>query len=550
MTDPAPQPAPPLSAFDSNRPFIFALAGLVVVLGLARTAGEGGLAAILALAVLVGVPLVGGQLTGTAQRLFFLIAALGGWLVFRPQEMAALALPGLVLHRVAYFAVPPLVLGLALADHDRERLKLGWAHLYAPAVIMALGSIVHLFLRWGAPTAESEIRYAAAFYAAPYAVLIVVGLLMRLRAPDEAARPAGLDRAEELEEQGRFGLAAQVYERQGQVEKGARAAERAGDWVRAGRLYRRAGDDFNAGEMYSRAQMWTEALDSYESARAVPAAARLCAQLGQVDRAVTILEGAGLWAAVVQTLEQAGRPPTPEQYRKAGKLDRAARAYEQAGDFARAAEIYEHDVEDVESAIAMHLRSGSFVQAGRLLEAAGRKQEALEAFAASPAGALDAARLFLAAGRTQEAADVLARLPPASLEKLEDETTLTLVARVMVQTGRVDEAARILQGLKRKGTAGGTVRLLLGQAFLAKHLHELAEEELRAATSMPMDGPDELQAAYLLGCVLEETKKYDEAAQVFHDVLQKDLQYADAQERYRRVKPLAKGPKELAVRDE
>ncbi len=550
MSDPAPGPAPPpISAFDRNRPLLFALAGLAVVLGLARSAGDGGLYAILALGMLVGVPVVGAQLTGAAPRVFFLIAALGGWLVFRPHEAGALALPGLVLHRVAYFAVPPLMLSLALADHDRQRLKLGWAHLYAPALVMALGTLVHLAVRWGAPTAEAEIRRAAAFYAACYAVLIVVGLLLRLRASDEGPLPAGLDRAAELEEQGRFGMAAQVYERQGQVEKGAQAAERAGDWARAGRLYHRAGDDFNAGEMYYRAQMWEEALDCYERANAVPAAARLCAQLGQVDRAIAIFEKAGYSAAVVQTLEEAGRRPTPEQYRKAGMLDRAARALEESGDWARAAEMYEHDLEDRERAAALHVKAGSFVQAGRLLEAMGRKQEALEAYAATPAGALDAARLFVSAGRAKEAADVLARLPAAELEKMDDEATLTLVARVMLQSARVDEAARILQGLKRRGATGGAVRLLLGRAFLDKGLHDLAEEELRAASSLPMEPADEIQAAYLLGCVLEEMHKYDEAAQVFHEVLQKDLQYEDVQERYRRVKPLS-GPKEYARHEE
>ena len=61
---------------------------------------------------------------------------------------------------------------------------------------------------------------------------------------------------------------------------------------------------------------------------------------------------------------------------------------------------------------------------------------------------------------------------------------LTVVARVMLEGGRHDEAARILQGLKRRGNAGGPVRLLLGRAFLGKGLQSLAEQELRAATSL------------------------------------------------------------------
>jgi tetratricopeptide (TPR) repeat protein len=540
-------PPPPPSGFDAQRPLLIALAGLVVVLGIVRSAAPG-LSALLALALLIGVPLIGAQLSGSAPRVFFLVAALGVWLVFRPTaEGGLLAVPGIVLHRAAYFAVPPLVLSLALADRDRERLRLGWAHLYAPAVVMALGAIVHLFVRWQVPNAEGEIRKAAFFYACIYAALILLGLLLRLRAPDEGPRPVTVDRASELEEQGRHGLAAQVYERSGQFQQGAAAAERAGDWARAARLYKRAGEDFNAAEMYYRAQMLKEALDCYERAGAIPAAARLCAQLGDVDRAVAIFERAGYATGVVQTLEEAGRTPTPEQYRKAGMLDRAAQALEAAGEWTRAAEIYEHELENLEKAAGLYLQAGTFTQAGRLLEAMGRRQEALEAYAATPAGALDAARLLLAAGRTQQAADVLARLPPANLDKLEDETTLTLVARVMMQTSRVDEAARILQGLKRKGATSGAVRLLLGRAFREKGLLDLAEEELRVAASLPLDPTDEIEAAYLLGCVLEDTAKYEEAAQVLHAVLQKDLEYADVQERYRRVKARAReyaGPRE------
>jgi tetratricopeptide (TPR) repeat protein len=538
MSSPDPQAAPP-AALDTQRPLLFALAGLALVLALARSAGPGPLSAFLAIALLAGVPLLGAQLGGAAARVFFLASALGVWLAFRPQEAGLLTVPGMVLHRIAYFAVPPLVLGLALADHDRDRLRLGWAHLYAPAVVMGLGAIVHLFVRWEDPASEGEIRRAAMIYAGCYAVLIIVGLLLRMRTPDDGPRPVALDRASELEEQGRFALAAQVYERNGQIVQAAQAAEKAGDWARAARLYKRSGDEFNAGEMYYRARMPQEALACYESSGAVDAAARLCAQLGQLDRAVSMFERAGQAGGVVRTLEQAGRRPTPEQYRKAGMLDKAAEVYEEAGDWTRAADIYEHELEDPERAAKLHLQAGSFTQAGRLLESMGRKQEALEAYAVAPGGALDAARLLLAAGRRQQAADMLARLPPSSIDKLEDETTLTLVSRVMLETGRVDDAARILQGVKRKGAASGAVRLLLGRAFREKGLHELAEEELRAATSLPLEPADELEAVYLLGCVLEDARKYDEAAQVFHAILQKDLEYADVQERYKRVKPLA-----------
>ena len=55
------------------------------------------------------------------------------------------------------------------------------------------------------------------------------------------------------------------------------------------------------------------------------------------------------------------------------------------------------------------------------------------------------------------------------------------------------------------------MRLLLGRAFLADGLLELAEEELRAAADMPLEPADEIRAGYLLGCVLETRGQIDAA---------------------------------------
>jgi thioredoxin-like negative regulator of GroEL len=204
--------------------------------------------------------------------------------------------------------------------------------------------------------------------------------------------------------------------------------------------------------------------------------------------------------------------------------------------------VSEHDLQDLPRAVSLYLKGGSFLQAGRILESLGRLQEALEAYAAVPGGALDAARLYLGRGATREAADLLARLPPSELNKLEDEATLLLVARVMLETHRADEALRIAQGLKRKGSVSGPLHLLLGRAFLEKGLVDLAEEELRAANTMPLEPPDDMRAAYLLGCVLEQTRQTDEAVRIFHGILQKDFAYADVQERYRRLRAAASAP--------
>jgi tetratricopeptide (TPR) repeat protein len=510
-------------------------AGLIAA---AHSAGPGPTQAVLALLLLVGVPAAALTLEGRSGRVLVLFAAVGVWTLLRPEAFDLLAVPVALLNRLGYVVVPPLILDLVLGERGARRLKLEPIHVYGLAAVLGLGLLVHWALHWspGTPAAGSGIDWATGIYSGCYLVLLVVALLVRVGSGPEKPKPAPMQGAIELEESGRFGLASRVYEREGQVEKGARAAERAGEWPRAALLYRRAGDHFRAAEMYYRATMLDDALDSYERAGDLAAAAGVCTRLGRVERAMELYERAGDRAAAVRVLEGAGGKPTAEQLRRAGLFERAVQSYEAAGDWLRAAEVSEHDLRDLPRAAELYLKASSFLQAGRILESLGRVQEALQVFAAVPAGALDAARLYLGRGATREAAELLARLPASELNRLEDEVTLLLVARVMLETNRVDDALRIAQGLKRKGTVSGPLCLLLGRAFLEKGLLDLAEEELRTATTLPLETPDDMQAAYLLGCVLERTRQAEEAVRVFHGILQKDIGYADAQERYRRLK--------------
>jgi tetratricopeptide (TPR) repeat protein len=516
----------------------FALGALAVALAAAQMSPGEPAKSIIAVVLMIGVPVMALRLYAAGPA-FCLAAALGAWVVFRPSFEAA-SLPVQLVWRLAYIAVPALVLGFALSGRDRERLRLGPIHLYGPAVAMALAAVVHVFARERTTAHEAEISQPLAIYALCYSALIAVAMVLRLQhAPPAAAarkETAKLARGEELEEQGRHALASRAYEREGQLERAAETAERGGDWARAARLNKVNGQDFRAGEMYSRAEMWKEALECYERSRSYAAAARVAVQIGDVDRAAQILEQAGDRAGAVKVLEQAGRTPTSEQYMKAGMTARAAAVHEEVGDYARAADVYEHKLNDRARAADLQLKAGAFLKAGRLLESLGRKQEALEAYSAVPEGAVDAARMFLAAGQPERAAEMLGRLSPAPLAQLEDESTLAVVARVMIDSGRNDDAVRILQGLKRRGSASGVVRLLLGRAFLNTGLLELAEEELRVAADMPLEPADEMRAGYLLGCVLETRGKVDDAVRAFHEIMQKDLHYMDVQARYVKLK--------------
>jgi tetratricopeptide (TPR) repeat protein len=522
----------------------FGLAALVAALAAAYFTAGTQAATVIAMAMMVGVPVMAQRLHG-AGPVFCLAAAVGAYIVFRPSFGEPLPpLPVQIIRRVAYIAAPAVVLGMVLSPRDRGRLGLGPVHLYGPAVVMGIAAVAHLFLREPSAAHEAEVGTPAMIYALCYAALIAVAGVLRLQEPPKAAlrkEAPQLARGEELEEQGRHALAARAYEREGQLGKAAEASERAGEWARAGRLHKLSGQDFRAGEAYARAQMWKEALEGYERSRSFAAAARVCMQMGDVERAAKILQQAGDTAGAIRVLEEGGRAPSPEQYLKAGMFAKAAGVYEAAGDWARAADIHEHRLGDKVRAAELLLKGGSFLRAGRLLESLDRKQEALEAYAATPEGAIDGARLYLAAGQPKEAAQLLGHLSLENVERIEDEGTLVVAARVMLETGQGDDAVRILQGMKRRGSATGAVRMLLGRAFLDSGLMELAEEELRAASELPMEPKEELRARYLLGCVLEMRGQNDDALRAFHEVMQSDLHYQDVQERYRRLRAKAAG---------
>jgi hypothetical protein len=53
---------------------------------------------------------------------------------------------------------------------------------------------------------------------------------------------------------------------------------------------------------------------------------------------------------------------------------------------------------------------------------------------------------------------------------------------------------------------------------------------------MPLEPADRQQAEYRLACLLEEAGRGPEALPLFQAILERELSYADVQERYRRLK--------------
>lgn len=484
----------------------------------------------LGLATALGVR-VGGQ-AGLSLTLAALAAV---WLCFD-----GAAWPAALVHQAAYFALPAVLLHRLLGEELRRRLRLELLHIYAPLAAALLALVGHTVWRLARqePPLGPELREAALVYGLCYLALLAAALVAGVTMRPAAAVPSAPQRAAEAEEQGRFAVASRLYEREGQLDKAVEQATRAGEWGRAAELLQRQGDTFGAGEMHARAGAWDRALASYEQARQWAAAARAAQQLGRAEQAAQLYERAGDAGAAADVLERAGLPAAPALLHKARRFEQAARAWQAAGDRLRAAEVREHDLHDLEGAADLHFQARSFLQAGRLFEQLGEPDEALQAYLAAPDGQFEALRLQLALGRHADAAQLVLGLPAEALERVEDEATLLLLGQGLLQAERPADAIRLLQGARRRGLDGGAVHLLLGRAFLAQGLQDLAEEELAVATRLPLEPAQELEAAYLRGCTLEAAQRQAEALEVFHGLLQKDYGYADAEARYRRLKAL------------
>lgn len=452
-----------------------------------------------------------------------------------PQDVSAPARLVELLRQLAYFALPPLLVHLLVVwrlPRGLAALSLDTRLFYAPVGVAcaALAGYEALVARdvQGAGLARAAF---GALYALP--VLALLWHELRARGQRPEAIPAA--RAATLEEQGRFGVAERYYAQDRRFDKAAEMAERAGEWARAADLHRRAGNDFHAAEMAFRAGQLDVALGLYEKAGAHAAAARVAEQLGRGQQAAQHYERAGEPAAAAAALEACGLKPSGELLLRAGRLADAVVAWQEEGLHGRAAEALQQDFHDLEGAAQVYFNGGLYLSAAQLFERLDNRPAALAAYLALPDRQVDAARLCLASGDVVRAGEILAALPQGARDALDDDASLMVVAEIEEQTGQLEAAIATLQRLRRRADPPPAVFLPLGRCLHARGLSELAEEALRAAREFNLGGADALEAAYLLGCVLEERGREAEAAEVFLDVMRSEVGYRDAEDRYRRL---------------
>lgn len=531
--------APAESTHERAVPRTWAGAALVAFAVLAvamRASAPGWLQLACALASLALVAVCAGRVALVPRLALLIVAALALRLALVAPQGASAAARGVgLLRQLAYFALPPLLVHLLVAwrlPHGLAGLRLDARLFYAPAGVAcaALAGYEALVARdvEGAGLARAAF---GALYALP--VLALLWHELRARGQPPAAPPA--ERAATLEEQGRFGVAERYYAQERRFDKAAEMAERAGEWARAADLHQRAGDDFRAAEMAFRAGQLDMALGLYEKAGAHAAAGRVAEQLGQGQQAARHYERAGDPGAAVAALEACSLKPSGDLLARAGRLADAIVAWQEEGQHARAAEALAQDFQDLESAAQVYFNGGLYLSAAQLFERLGNRPAALTAYLALPDRQVDAARVCLASGDVVRAGELLATLPQAARDALDDEASLLLVAEIEEQTGQLEAALATLQRLRRRADPPPAVFLPLGRCLHARGLSELAEEALRAARESNPSAADALEAAYLLGCVLEERGREAEAAEVFLDVMRSEVGYRDAEDRYRRL---------------
>lgn len=524
-------PEPPLSWLYGS------LAGVVLLAGATRWAGPGWTQIGLAVACVAGAAGMAMRL-GLVRRLVLLLAA---GLALRlaltvPEEADAPARVAALLGQLGYFALPPLLVHLLLVLRLRRGLAefgLNEPIFYAPVALAFAGVAGYEALVARTAQGSAVVRLV---YGMLYALPVLALLWRELRARTQPDNAPPTTRAASLEQEGRFGMAGRYYAQGDRFDKAAEMAERAGEWGRAADLYRRAGEHFKAAEMAYRASRPDQAFQLYERAGDHAAAARVAEELGRAEDAARLYELAGDAVSAVRALEAGGQRPKGDLYARADRLEDAVVAWQEEGNHARAGEALEQDFQDLEGAAQVFFNGRLFKRAAQLFERVGNVPAAIAAYLASPDTQVDAARLCLASGDVVRAGEIVAALPaPARAALDDDDEALLTVAQVEEQTGQLDAAVQTLQKLRRRSEPPAAVFLPLGRCLYARGLTELAEENLRTAVELKLGGADELEAAYLLGCVLEERGKAAEAADVYLDLMRQELTYRDVEDRYRRL---------------
>lgn len=376
-----------------------------------------------------------------------------------------------------------------------------------------------------------------------------------------------------------YAQAGAIYEKEKQFKPAAISYQKAGRHIDAADLFKRVQDYKSAGDCYQQARMFGKAGEAFLNAgENMKAAKAFEAEFrSQAGRLKGHIDGDQA-AAIRNNAKHAGGI-----YRKAGKLEEAARLYTEGNFKQEAAEVFE-ELGEHEKAAKLFEESGRREDAARMYDKSGQADSAayLKAEAEKAKGNLkDAARYYEQADRQDLAADIYAELgmDQKAANLYLKSKDYSIAADMYLKLGKQKEAAEAYEagssyekaaGLYEKlGDMAGAARVLLkkgmkveaAQKFLAvgdyrsasKAIQEIDESDadfkksflVAAAIARQAGQPDQaigllqkglmgenisdgnVQSFYMLGRLFEERGMPTPAQEIYKRILVTHYNYGD-----------------------
>ncbi len=344
-----------------------------------------------------------------------------------------------------------------------------------------------------------------------------------------------------------------------------------GDLEGAIHLYKSIGDPLVLGELYHRAGRYMEAVREYSKLDRHDLMAPIYEEAGLNKEAANCYERTGNYQRAFGLLKESGEIElAAEVARKHGDPLRAAELYEKAEEHAKAAELYLEGREP-DKAIELYEKGkkweelaqllkerGDYVRAGRHFEELGNLEEALGCYQKG-GRFLDAGRLFQQLGRPHDAARmhekqgnlktagrilVEAGDKPHAIELLlkcrkrgdNDNSTDFILAELLLEARRYDEAIPIYQDLVQRSKFKAKSLMLLGDCFAGQRMFELALRQFQMCIE---DGErvNDLNKNifYRMAKSHERMGNTEMAKSIYREILTVDYAFEDARDRLDKI---------------
>jgi serine/threonine-protein kinase len=285
--------------------------------------------------------------------------------------------------------------------------------------------------------------------------------------------------------------------------------------LQAGKLHEEAGDVEAALNALVRGECWAAAADLADRSGLYERAADFHQRAGNVPKAAEALRKSGESGAAAQLLG--------EHLRDKGREDEAAHLLLEAGDFGAAADLY-RNLEDWKRAGECYERGGDGVRAAEMFRLCDEWDRAATCY--------EKVRHF------KEAAECAAQLGDARREAryLAQATAFLPAARVLWREGHDEDAIKLLQQVAPEAPEFREAAALLGEIFVKKGKHSLAQKKIEQAIGNASLSPATLELYFQLAAIREASGQAAPAAELYEKILAIDYHFRDVESRLERVR--------------